>query len=730
MTKKKTENSEKIKLTITMLVSNRIDTIRKCMDSIDPLLKKIPSELIVVDTGSTDGSIDIVREYTDKIIPFVWCNDFAKARNAGLKRARGEWVMYMDDDEWFEDVTEIIDFFDSGEYKNYNRAVYFVRNYGDMEGQSYVDSNAPRMVKRYPETEFRGAIHECITPQRGPSKYFSAYAHHYGYAFASQEEHRKHSHRNIVLVEEELRQNPNDVRVIAQAVQEYLGVRELYKTLELCSKAMELYKQQPQYKVFAGYCYNVSLRVYMRMENWEKAYEWGEKLLAEGAPTSVAYMGTLREMLIVCQRAEKYAEGIICLKRYLEIYDTIKEKSDKEEICLDLSRYFQEKDYEFACMNGLELAVLDKEWELAEVCLLKKNWQAVPLILFPETLDYVMKLWAATEFKQEYADILDCILKSQGFHRQVCGLMEKYAGGDKDTYRKLLHIFGNCRDGSAVGRKYRFLYYASLEQMPSEVSLEEMLKEIWEKTPNPLLWDREMWAAIGRKKISVLQAVRDTAYNWWFTQVRDWLEVSLGRDGGEGDKFCDMEEICHIVCGGDTDDLHMQFMTLKYQEGSIRTKWQTEENILSCLEEHSDKMLQFYSRIYREEVFREEEAALLPPDGAFAVYMKLAVLSSRENKREKYMQYVGKAAKAYPAMKEVCKELLRKEKEDSRNIITDAEQWEFIRLGEQMKYNVQVLLKNGNYETARQIILQLKNLLPEDAELEELWKLAVNKGKA
>ena len=52
-----------------MLVSNHINTIRNCMESIKPLLDAIPSELVVLDTKGeeTDGSIDIVREYTDKI---------------------------------------------------------------------------------------------------------------------------------------------------------------------------------------------------------------------------------------------------------------------------------------------------------------------------------------------------------------------------------------------------------------------------------------------------------------------------------------------------------------------------------------------------------------------------------------------------------------------------------------------------------------------------------------
>ena len=114
---------EKLKLTISLLVSNSIDTIEKCMNSLVPLLKQVPSELIIVDTGGTDGSIEIARKYADKVVPFTWCNDFAKARNAGLKEAQGEWFLFLDDDEWFEDVDSIIAFLNTNEYLNYNSAL-------------------------------------------------------------------------------------------------------------------------------------------------------------------------------------------------------------------------------------------------------------------------------------------------------------------------------------------------------------------------------------------------------------------------------------------------------------------------------------------------------------------------------------------------------------------------------------------------------------------------------
>ena len=154
-------------LTISLLVSGREDTTGKCLDSLRPLMEQVPSELILVDTGCSEEFREQLQSYTDQIIPFVWCDDFAKARNAGLEKAGGEWFMFLDDDEWFEDVTPIVDFFVSGEYKEYDQAVYRVRNYSNPEGTSYSDDWVSRMIHLESDTHFEGRVHESLVPARG-----------------------------------------------------------------------------------------------------------------------------------------------------------------------------------------------------------------------------------------------------------------------------------------------------------------------------------------------------------------------------------------------------------------------------------------------------------------------------------------------------------------------------------------------------------------------------------
>ena len=81
----------KPQLTISILVSDRMDTLEKCLNSITPILQNLNSELILVLTGKDPAVREIARQYTSHIIPFTWCDDFAEAR----KKHPGELWMQV-----------------------------------------------------------------------------------------------------------------------------------------------------------------------------------------------------------------------------------------------------------------------------------------------------------------------------------------------------------------------------------------------------------------------------------------------------------------------------------------------------------------------------------------------------------------------------------------------------------------------------------------------------------
>lgn len=213
-------------LTISLLVSGREDTTEKCLNSLRPLMEQVKSELILVDTGCGEVLKETLKTYTDQVVPFAWCDDFAKARNAGLARAQGEWFLFLDDDEWFEDVSPIVQFFASGEYREYEQAAYLVRNYRDMQGRTYSDDWVSRMIHIEEDTHFEGRVHESLVPARGKCKRLPAFAHHYGYVFQTEEDRKKHFARNANILEDLMAEEPQNMRWPLQMMQECLSMQD------------------------------------------------------------------------------------------------------------------------------------------------------------------------------------------------------------------------------------------------------------------------------------------------------------------------------------------------------------------------------------------------------------------------------------------------------------------------------------------------------------------------
>lgn len=169
-------------LTIGVPVSNQIATIDRCLSHIKPILDNLDAELVVVDTGSTDGTIDVCRKYGARIVEFPWCDNMSAARNAGIYNAKGLWYMSIDDDEWFENVDSVIDFFKNEIYKTYDAAGYTQKNRLYKTADVFTENFAIRVAKITPELHFEGRIHDCLTIEGNPEVFhLNAVTYHEGF---------------------------------------------------------------------------------------------------------------------------------------------------------------------------------------------------------------------------------------------------------------------------------------------------------------------------------------------------------------------------------------------------------------------------------------------------------------------------------------------------------------------------------------------------------------------
>ena len=90
-----------MKLSACVITKNEEENIGTWLAS----MKKIADEMIVVDTGSTDRTVEMAKEAGARVFHHAWQNDFAAAKNAALEKAKGDWILFLDADEHFSPQT-------------------------------------------------------------------------------------------------------------------------------------------------------------------------------------------------------------------------------------------------------------------------------------------------------------------------------------------------------------------------------------------------------------------------------------------------------------------------------------------------------------------------------------------------------------------------------------------------------------------------------------------------
>jgi glycosyltransferase involved in cell wall biosynthesis len=91
----------KYSLSVTIITKDEADRITPCLESV----KDLADEIIVFDSGSTDGTLDIVRQYTDKIQETDWPG-YGRQKQRALEQASGDWVLAIDADEALDETLQ------------------------------------------------------------------------------------------------------------------------------------------------------------------------------------------------------------------------------------------------------------------------------------------------------------------------------------------------------------------------------------------------------------------------------------------------------------------------------------------------------------------------------------------------------------------------------------------------------------------------------------------------
>ena len=192
--------AEGLTLSLCMIVRDEEEMLPRCLAAV----KDAVDEIVIVDTGSTDRTVEIARVFGARVIEQAWTGSFSDARNTSFDAATCDWVMYLDADEVL--VQEDVDKLRAVTGRTWREAFYLVEtNYtGEAGDGTALTHNALRVFRNRPEYRFEGRLHEQIAqhlPAYAPERIeqTSVRLEHYGY-LGSVRDARDKSRRNIDLL--------------------------------------------------------------------------------------------------------------------------------------------------------------------------------------------------------------------------------------------------------------------------------------------------------------------------------------------------------------------------------------------------------------------------------------------------------------------------------------------------------------------------------------------------
>ena len=184
-------------VTLCLIVKNEETCLQKCIDS----ARSLVSEIIVVDTGSTDQTREIAKKAGAKIVDFEWIDDFSAARNRAAEEATGEWILSLDADEVLdaEGVDTLRRWLQSTESARFDRVSMTQTTYSNNSqlmmwqpnrltipeaqvASGFLESPLVRLYRKDPQIFFAGLLHEEVISKKTNQDIFSpgVRIHHYG----------------------------------------------------------------------------------------------------------------------------------------------------------------------------------------------------------------------------------------------------------------------------------------------------------------------------------------------------------------------------------------------------------------------------------------------------------------------------------------------------------------------------------------------------------------------
>lgn len=255
-----------------MIVKNEEKILPRCLDSI----KECVDEIIVVDTGSMDKTVDIAKSYGAKVYYHAWENNFSLHRNQSLQYASGDWILWLDADEELEPngggkIRKMIAETDADAI-----SVIVVSYFDHQTKEAW--NNSKKLIKNNRGIHFEGMVHNQVRGNKS-NAFCPVKIYHYGYDLTPEQKRIKFN-RTSNLLKQRIQEEPSEFRHHHDLAVCYQSVGKYKDALNEASHAIDMSSaQKKQYRGVILWSYFVAASCSFNLDRIDEAERYARHAL-------------------------------------------------------------------------------------------------------------------------------------------------------------------------------------------------------------------------------------------------------------------------------------------------------------------------------------------------------------------------------------------------------------------------------------------------------------------
>jgi len=316
-----------MRISACVIVKNEEENIARWLACV----QQIADEYIVIDTGSTDRTVELAEQGGARVYPFVWCDDFSAAKNFALEQASGEWIIFWDADEYFPNKVIPKLKHRLQEYHPNRKIVGIISrllNIDKDDNNRFMGAiGQVRVFRNMKSLRYAGQIHEHLlnTAQGGRRLQVAMEVeiYHTGY---SQSLIQKKLRRNLRILQQRISQAGEQVEDYLYLMDCYFGLGDYEKAIEYAHKTID---SKISFVGMDGHAQDTLIVAMIKQQRPQEEILRVIDMAAEQYPAAPEY--PLRKGILYWDSRE-YLQAQACLQRGLQMQKSVDAKAT---VCME-----------------------------------------------------------------------------------------------------------------------------------------------------------------------------------------------------------------------------------------------------------------------------------------------------------------------------------------------------------------------------------------------------------